>query len=100
VRVVLDTKWKLLDATAATGSDKYGLSQGDLYQLHAYGHGYLDGKGDLVLIYQATEAFSAPLPVFEFPKHPDLRLWVLPFDLKKRRLRLPPTGQLGGMLPA
>ena len=35
--LVLDTKWKLLDGLKANGSDKYGLSQGDFYQLQAYG---------------------------------------------------------------
>jgi 5-methylcytosine-specific restriction enzyme subunit McrC len=45
--LVLDTKWKLLDARKATGTDKYGLDQGDFYQLHAYGQSYLDGRGDV-----------------------------------------------------
>ncbi|MFN3298229.1 McrC family protein, partial [Caldimonas sp.] len=50
-RLVLDTKWKLLDDRRATGADKYGLDQGDFYQLHAYGQSYLDGQGDVVLIF-------------------------------------------------
>ena len=36
-RLVLDTKWKLLDSTKANGSEKYGLSQADFYQLDANG---------------------------------------------------------------
>jgi 5-methylcytosine-specific restriction enzyme subunit McrC len=84
--LVLDTKWKLLDSLKANGSEKYGLSQGDFYQLQAYGQSYLDGKGDVVLIYPKTTAFNEPLPVFEFPKIKDLRLWVLPFCLKSRRI--------------
>ena len=32
------------------GTDKYGLSQGDFYQLQAYGQSYLGGQGDVVLI--------------------------------------------------
>ena len=87
--VVLDTKWKLLDCLKANGTDKYGLSQGDFYQLQAYGKSYLDGQGDVVLIYPKTAAFSQPLPVFEFPKTVGLRLWVLPFCLKSRRLSVP-----------
>jgi 5-methylcytosine-specific restriction enzyme subunit McrC len=35
--LVVDTKWKLLNAHADP-SAKYGLSQSDLYQMHAYGH--------------------------------------------------------------
>lgn len=87
--VVLDTKWKLLDSAKANGSDKYGLSQADFYQLQAYGHSYLDGQGDVVLIYPKTATFAQPLPVFEFPKTAGLRLWVLPFCLSSRRLVVP-----------
>ena len=93
-RVVLDTKWKLIDGHQATGSDKYGLDQGDFYQLHAYGQNYLDGLGDVVLIYPKTNAFNEALPVFEFPKSSGLRLWVLPFGLRDKRLLLPQCGSL------
>lgn len=87
--LVLDTKWKLLDGLKANGTDKYGLSQADFYQLQAYGLSYLDGIGDVVLIYPKTDAFQSPLPVFDFPKTRGLRLWVLPFCLKERRLLWP-----------
>jgi 5-methylcytosine-specific restriction enzyme subunit McrC len=90
--LVLDTKWKLLDAFKANGSEKYGLSQGDFYQLQAYGQSYLNGQGDVVLIYPRTATFAQPLPVFEFPKIDGLRLWVLPFCLRSRRLLLPEEG--------
>jgi len=92
-RLVLDTKWKLLDAAKKNGREKYQLSQADFYQLHAYGHHYLDGAGDLVLIYPKTDAFTDPLPVFNFTKS-GMRLWVLPFCLRERRLRLPTSPQL------
>ena len=91
---VLDTKWKLIDSQRATGSDKYGLDQGDFYQLLAYGQNYLDGLGEVVLIYPKTEAIHKALPVFEFPKSSGLRLWVLPFCLRDKRLLLPPCGSL------
>lgn len=87
--LVLDTKWKLLDGLKANGTDKYGLSQGDFYQLQAYGQSHLEGQGDVVLIYPKTAAFGEPLPVFEFFKLAGLRLWVLPFCLTSRRLALP-----------
>jgi 5-methylcytosine-specific restriction enzyme subunit McrC len=96
-RLVLDTKWKLLDGRKATGADKYGLDQGDFYQLHAYGQSYLDGRGDVVLIYPRTDTFSETLPVFGFPKSAGLRLWVLPFCLKDKRLLLPPCGSLDAL---
>lgn len=32
------------------------------------------------------------LPVFQFPQSDDLRLWVLPFCLKTKRLLLPEFG--------
>jgi 5-methylcytosine-specific restriction enzyme subunit McrC len=92
--LVLDTKWKLLDGLKANGTDKYGLSQSDFYQLHAYGQSYLDGTGDVVLIYPKTDSFDCPLPVFNFPKCPDLRLWVLPFCLKTRKLLIPAEATL------
>ena len=86
---MLDTKWKLLDGLKSNGTDKYGLSQGDFYQLQAYGHSYLDGHGDVVLVYPMTASFDRPLPVFEFPKPGGLRLWALPFCLQSRRLSVP-----------
>lgn len=93
--LVLDTKWKMLDCRKANGTDKYGLSQNDFYQLQAYGLNYLDGVGDVVLIYPKTDKFVEPLPVFDFPKVPGLRLWVLPFCLKERRLCMPEYLELG-----
>ncbi|WP_236177068.1 McrC family protein [Pseudomonas qingdaonensis] len=74
---VLDTKWKRLDS--ADRLNKYGLSQADFYQLFTYGQKYLAGRGELALIYPRTAQFSQPLPPFDF--NPELRLWVLPFDL-------------------
>lgn len=97
-RLVLDTKWKLIDARQATGADKYGLDQGDFYQLHAYGQNYLDGQGNVVLIYPKTDAFNKALPVFKFAKSAGLRLWVLPFCLREKRLLLPPCGGLDAYL--
>ncbi|MCU4120668.1 McrC family protein [Variovorax sp. N23] len=88
-KLVLDTKWKLLDGLKSNGTDKYGLSQEDFYQLQAYGRSYLDGRGDLVLIFPKTDSFARPLPVFKFPDGGDLQLWVLPFCLKSRRLSVP-----------
>ncbi|MCX7098946.1 MAG: McrC family protein [Methylococcales bacterium] len=92
--LVLDAKWKLLDATKNNAREKYQLSQADFYQLFAYGHHYLDGEGDVVLIYPKTDAFLKPLPVFVFPKADGMRLWVLPFCLKEQMLILPESPEL------
>ncbi len=94
LKLVLDTKWKLIDASKANGTDKFMLSQQDFYQMYVYGHKYLDGEGDLVLIYPMNDKFKVPLPnPFEFSS--SLRLWVVPFDIHHQtkdamRLKLPP----------
>lgn len=77
--LVLDTKWKLLDAGQDTSAGKYRLNQGDFYQLHAYGRSYLSGRGVVALVYPCTDQFDRPLPVFDFPGSEGLQLWVLPF---------------------
>lgn len=79
IYVVLDTKWKLIDGQNVGG--KYGLSQSDFYQMLAYGHQYLGGAGDLILIYPKWAKFEAAIQEpFCFSKM--LRLWVVPFDLE------------------
>jgi len=77
-RWVLDTKWKRLDQR----TNKYGLSQADFYQLFAYGQRYLkdQSQGEMLLIYPYKASFSRPFPEFRFS--PQLRLWVVPFDLE------------------
>jgi 5-methylcytosine-specific restriction enzyme subunit McrC len=78
---VLDTKWKRLDQTLGTTKCKYWISQEDMYQMFAYGQRYLNGEGEMFLIYPKTKDFSRTLPVFDFSK--DLRLWAVAFDLEK-----------------
>jgi 5-methylcytosine-specific restriction enzyme subunit McrC len=78
--VVLDTKWKLIDSTKDNGTDKFGLSQSDLYQMFAYGHKYLQGSGELFLIYPSHDDFREPIQ-YCFKYSDDLRLWVIPFDV-------------------
>ncbi|MEZ8509898.1 McrC family protein [Vibrio splendidus] len=74
-KLILDTKWKLLDLD----EHNYGLSQSDLYQMFAYGHKYLGGKGDLFLIYPAHHSFNKPIE-YSFDLSDTLRLWVVPFE--------------------
>lgn len=89
-RWVLDTKWKLLDTSDP--DRKYGLSQADFYQLYAYGQKYLQGSGEMLLIYPRTERFSEPLKPFDFSEQ--LRLWVIPFDLETDKLCLGDSAKL------
>ena len=69
-----------------SGRNKYGLSQSDFYQLYAYGKKYMDGYGDMILIFPKYDNFTQPLPVFKYDKN--LRLWVIPFDLFSKNLIL------------
>ncbi|WP_457969052.1 McrC family protein [Acinetobacter calcoaceticus] len=83
-KVILDTKWKLINQLQTSSRDKYGINQADLYQMFAYGHKYLDGRGKLVLIYPMHQKFNEILPVFKFSD--ELILYAIPFDLKKGKL--------------
>ena len=89
---ILDTKWKLIDQDAQydNGADdvKAGISQGDMYQLYAYGNKYFEGgKGKLVLIYPQWEKF---VKGFQFEFQEGLSLDVIPFDMKNSQLALSP----------
>lgn len=97
-RMVLDTKWKLIDGSKDNSRDKFGLSQADFYQMYAYGQKYLQGDGDIVLIYPKTSDFHQALKVFTFPESEQLRLWVLPFCLDKKCLIVPTCGSLNKYL--
>lgn len=91
-KVVLDTKWKLLDSAKANGTDKYNLSGSDFYQMLAYATNYLttnnECSGTIILIYPKTKTFDKPLPVFEFNNLEKIKLWVLPFCLDEGQLLL------------
>ena len=87
VQFILDAKWKLLDSEAVDSRRKYGLSQGDFYQLLAYGQNYLSGIGDMFLIYPYNKKFNKPLEKFSFDEK--LRLWIVPFNLYSDSLLLP-----------
>ena len=91
---VMDTKWKLLNSQLSSTDYKYGLKQADMYQLYAYGMKYMNGKGNMMLIYPLCDEFKEPLPRFSFDN--DLHLWVVPFDLKSRELV---SGDWSGCFP-
>lgn len=81
-QIILDTKWKLINQCKdkANSRDKYGISQADLYQMHAYGNKYLDQKGQLILIYPKHQKLIDHLPVFHYSDA--LSLYALPFDVE------------------
>ena len=74
VRFVLDAKWKRLDP----GAPNRGVSQGDAYQLFAYGRRY--GCRRVVLVYPRTAAFRETL-VFRFVDDRGLDMACFPFDV-------------------
>ncbi|MFS1444579.1 McrC family protein [Vibrio sp. 10N.286.46.E10] len=86
---VLDTKWKLVDQTKDNGSDKYGLSQSDFYQMFAYGQHYFDDSSDereMFLIYPAHDGFETAIEQsFDFNISGDnkLKLWIVPFVIEE-----------------
>ncbi|MCU8023474.1 MULTISPECIES: McrC family protein [unclassified Shewanella] len=101
---VLDTKWKTLDVSKANGTDKYGLSQADIYQMFAYGHNYLSGEGDMFLIFPYQNNFDCPvIEPFIFTdingKETNLRLWLVPFQIlpTKGKLMLSPKADSSPM---
>jgi len=82
--IILDTKWKLVNEESSNRSEKFGLSQADFYQMLGYGHTYLNGKGNLVLIYPKTDSFSTAFPHSFNYEGGMLRLWVVPFDIEAK----------------
>lgn len=81
-KYILDAKWKLLDSNRL--DKKYFVAQSDLYQLFAYGQKYLNGEGQMLLIYPAHPDFDIPFSAFKFDEQ--LQLWIVPFDLKLKKL--------------
>jgi 5-methylcytosine-specific restriction enzyme subunit McrC len=83
-QIIFDTKWKLLDESKE--NKNYNISQSDMYQLYAYGKKYglnnsLLIEPKLVLLYPSNPNFQKPLEDFIYEG--DLKLSVIPFDLKK-----------------
>lgn len=97
---VLDTKWKLINQNKKAGKDKFGLSQDDFYQMLGYGYKYLNGEGDLVLIYPKTDNFEHALTNdFYYDEERKLKLRVVPFDVShksKERVKLELLGIANG----
>ena len=78
VLAVLDTKWKMLDSDA----DKYGISQGDLYQMVAYGTRYR--CPNLTLIYPKQDRIRHDEIELRVPEtDPEMRIAVRFVDLER-----------------
>ena len=92
-RIIADTKWKLINQNDR--SNKYGISQADIYQLYGYLKKYLGEQvlKEVYLIYPKSDMFTAPLAAFWYKDSKEL-LWVVPYDLEKEKLLLPETSSL------
>lgn len=84
-RWVLDTKWKRINQYLRNSN--YEISQSDFYQMFAYGRKYLNGKGELALIYPMHQKFSGKLQPFYFDEN--LHLWVIGFNLSNESIEIP-----------
>jgi 5-methylcytosine-specific restriction enzyme subunit McrC len=79
--VILDTKWKILESSGALR----GVSEADVYQMHAYGQKYRDeyasdlGPLRLGLLYPSNPKFREKLLQLRF--NSELLLDIVPFDL-------------------
>ncbi len=84
-KLVMDTKWKLINSNSQK-TTQYGLAQADFYQMFAYGQKYLNGIGEMYLIYPAHDQFNQPIQQhFAFSK--TLKLWVVPYQITANRGR-------------
>lgn len=78
-RIIIDTKWKLIDENAY--SKNYCITSADMYQLYAYGRKYSanEKKPKLIMIYPLNPNFKTKLDTFRYEN--DLNLEVVPFAL-------------------
>lgn len=81
-QIILDTKWKRLSSCEQT--KQFGLSQSDFYQMFAYGHKYLNGDGNIILIYPKTDDFPELDGFFSFSS--TLNLKIMSYDLQQDKL--------------
>ncbi|BAP62904.1 McrC family protein [Methanococcus maripaludis] len=76
---LIDAKWKILDIN----SPKYGISQGDMYQLFSYAKIYEDNckkHVKMALVYPKTDKFLEEVN-FEYLDEKNVLLKVYPFEL-------------------
>lgn len=81
-KIILDTKWKLLDQNDQTR--RFGLKDSDVQQMFAYSYYYLDHASEVILVYPRQERkFSEELSFSFNLKDTPASLRVIPFDLNK-----------------
>lgn len=79
-KIVLDTKWKLLDQSNYNG--RFGLKDSDIQQMFAYSHFYLQHQSDVILIYPYREQKFDKTLSFDFKfEGQKARLKVVPFNV-------------------
>jgi 5-methylcytosine-specific restriction enzyme subunit McrC len=77
-RRIFDTKWKLINKDKP--KDNYDISQGDCYQMFAYGEKYK--SNELYLLYPKNDNFASSME-FKFYTDKKMKLFVCPVDLKE-----------------
>lgn len=79
---IIDAKWKLIDETDRT--DKYGISQADMYQMLSYAKIYEKNHADikLVLIYPSNEGFNKHI-YLKYNDNNGIPLVLWSFDIEK-----------------
>ncbi|QIO05235.1 McrC family protein [Acinetobacter shaoyimingii] len=77
--IVLDTKWKLINKNDRAG--RFGLKDGDIQQMFAYSHYYLQHSSQVIIIYPQVTHFDNELE-FKFNVESDKALLrAIPFHL-------------------
>lgn len=80
-KIILDTKWKLLDQNKR--GERFGFKDSDIQQMFAYSHYYLEHTSEVILIYpQYSNKFNNEL-CFKFNVQSDKAfLRAIPYDLE------------------
>ena len=80
--IVLDTKWKLINQNDRAG--RFGLKDGDIQQMFAYSHYYLQHSSQVILIYpQISKRFEDKLEFKFNVQNEKSLLTVHPFNLDR-----------------
>lgn len=81
-KVVLDTKWKLLNQNDI--QNRFGLKDSDIQQMFAYSYFYLKHTSEVILIYPfMKEKFDKPLLDFQINiQAGSAKIRVVPFELE------------------
>jgi 5-methylcytosine-specific restriction enzyme subunit McrC len=81
--LLVDAKWKIVDAGSSEYDSVAEVAQSDAYQLYAYGRHYLGGRGRMALAYPKTDSFSQATAPFSYDADPDLQVSLIPVDMEQ-----------------